>query len=232
MNKYQVLGIIDDGAYGTVYKAKNKDNNEIVAIKKFKSTDDDEAVKKTSLREIKWLRSIKHDNIIQLKEAFKKKGRLFLVFEYWDKNLLNLLENNATGLEPDVMKDYLFQLLVSVEYWHRNGIIHRDVKPENILIVEELKKVKLWDFGFARSLPNRANVELTDYVATRWYRSPELLLKTAYGKAADVWAVGWIMGEMADGEALFPGDSEIDQLFQIQKILGRFPDQLNEEFSK
>ena len=82
MNKYQVLGIIDDGAYGTVYKAKNKENDEIVAIKKFKSTDKDEIVKKTSIREVKCLRSIKHDNIILLKEAFKRKGRLFLVFEY------------------------------------------------------------------------------------------------------------------------------------------------------
>ena len=93
-------------------------------------------------------------------------------------------------------------------------------------------KLKLCDFGFARSLPNKAGVELTDYVATRWYRSPELLLKTVYGKPADMWAVGWIMGEMGDGEALFPGDSEIDQLYQIQKILGRFPDELNEEFSR
>ena len=232
MNKYQVLGIIDDGAYGTVYKAKNKENDEIVAIKKFKSTDEDEAVKKTSIREVKCLRSIKHDNIIQLKEAFKKKGRLFLVFEYWDKNLLNLLEEHQSGIDPELMKNYLYQLLVAIEYWHRNGVIHRDIKPENVLLNEDTKKLKLCDFGFARSIPSKVGVELTDYVATRWYRSPELLLKTAYGKPADMWAVGWIMGEMADGEALFPGDSEIDQLYQIQKILGRFPDELNEEFSR
>lgn len=130
------------------------------------------------------------------------------------------------------MKNYLYQLLVSIEFCHRNGVVHRDIKPENVLILEDSRTLKLCDFGFARTLPSKAGAELTDYVATRWYRPPELLLKAAYGKPADMWAVGCIMGEMADGEALFPGDSEIDQLFQIQKILGKFPEELNEAFSK
>lgn len=82
MNKYEVLGIVNEGAYGIVYKAKNKDTGEYVAIKKFKETDDDEIVRKTTLREVKVLRMIKHPNVVQLKEAFKRKGRLFLVFEY------------------------------------------------------------------------------------------------------------------------------------------------------
>jgi cyclin-dependent kinase-like len=81
-------------------------------------------------------------------------------------------------------------------------------------------------------MPTKPNVELTDYVATRWYRSPELILQPFYGKPADIWAVGCIMGEMADGEALFDGQSEIDQLYKIQKVLGEFPDELNEQFSK
>lgn len=82
MNKYEVLGIVNEGAYGIVYKAKNKETGEYVAIKKFKETDDDEIVRKTTLREVKVLRMIKHPNVVQLKEAFKRKGRLFLVFEY------------------------------------------------------------------------------------------------------------------------------------------------------
>lgn len=82
MNKYEVIGIVNEGAYGIVYKAKNKETNEYVAIKKFKETDDDEIVRKTTLREVKVLRMIKHNNVVQLKEAFKRKGRLFLVFEY------------------------------------------------------------------------------------------------------------------------------------------------------
>lgn len=82
MNKYEVIGIVNEGAYGIVYKAKNKETNEYVAIKKFKETDDDEIVRKTTLREVKVLRMIKHSNVVQLREAFKRKGRLFLVFEY------------------------------------------------------------------------------------------------------------------------------------------------------
>ena len=82
MNKYEVIGIVNEGAYGIVYKAKNKETNEYVAIKKFKETDDDEIVRKTTLREVKVLRMIKHHNVVQLREAFKRKGRLFLVFEY------------------------------------------------------------------------------------------------------------------------------------------------------
>jgi len=112
-------------------------------LNKFKSTDEDEAVRKTSLREVKCLRTIKHDNIIQLKEAFKKKGRLYLVFEFCDKNLLNLLEEFSGGLEPDMMKSNLYQLLISIEYCHRNGVIHRDIKPENVLIIEETNTLKL-----------------------------------------------------------------------------------------
>lgn len=82
MNKYEVIGIVNEGAYGIVYKAKNKETNEYVAIKKFKETDEDEIVRKTTLREVKVLRMIKHPNVVQLREAFKRKGRLFLVFEY------------------------------------------------------------------------------------------------------------------------------------------------------
>ena len=102
---------------------------------------------------------------------------------------------------------------------HENNFIHRDIKPENLLISAD-HKLKLCDFGFARSMPNRPNV-LTDYVATRWYRAPELLLSsTNYGKSVDVWAIACIMGEITDGQPLFPGESDIDQLYVTQCMLG------------
>jgi len=100
-------------------------------------------------------------------------------------------------------------------------VIHRDIKPENLLINPKRKELKICDFGFARVLNSKAGAGLTDYVATRWYRAPELLLSPHYGKEVDIWAAACIMGEITDGEALFPGESEIDQLFCIQKILGK-----------
>lgn len=102
------------------------------------------------------------------------------------------------------------------------NVIHRDIKPENLLITDT-NQLKICDFGFARNLPQQkpgSNQILTDYVATRWYRSPELLLGDKYSKEVDIWAIGCIMGEITDGEPLFPGESEIDQLYVIQKIMG------------
>jgi|TARA_B110000305_G_C19089220_1_gene469967 cyclin-dependent kinase-like len=100
------------------------------------------------------------------------------------------------------------------------NVVHRDIKPENLLI-DPSDNLKLCDFGFARNIPQqRQNPQMTDYVATRWYRSPELLLSDRYSKEVDIWAIGCIMGELTDGEPLFPGESEVDQLFEIQKILG------------
>lgn len=117
------------------------------------------------------------------------------------------------------MRKYIFQLCKALEYCHRNNVLHRDIKPENLLIstysLLSTQVLKLCDFGFARTVPARGAV-LTDYVATRWYRSPELLLgSNSYGPSADVWAIACIMGELTDGQPLFPGESEIDQLYVI-----------------
>jgi cyclin-dependent kinase-like len=227
MNKYQVLGIINEGAYGIVYKAKNKETGEYVAIKKFKETDEDEVVKKTTMREIKVLRMMKHPNIVELHDAFSRKGRLFLIFECCGNNLLEAIEENPSGIDPEKLRQYIYELLKAIEFCHRHNIIHRDIKPENLLLDEETGRLKLCDFGFARSLPSKnKKAKLTDYVATRWYRSAELLLGTNYGKEVDIWAIGCMMGELCDGEPLFPGESEIDQLYHIQKVMGPLPSQL------
>lgn len=142
-------------------------------------------------------------------------NRLYLVFEYVEKNLLEILEENPNGLDLDMVRFYIYQLLKAIEFCHRNNVIHRDIKPENLLIKPKTNELKICDFGFARVLNNKAGMGLTDYVATRWYRAPELLLSNHYGKEVDIWAIGCIMGEIIDGDALFPGESEIDQLFCI-----------------
>lgn len=104
MNKYDILGVVGEGAYGVVLKCRNKENGETVAIKKFKDSDDDELIKKTTLREVKVLRMLKQNNIVQLKEAFRRKGKMYLVFEYVDRNLLELLEENPSGIEVKFVK--------------------------------------------------------------------------------------------------------------------------------
>lgn len=230
MNKYEVLGVVGEGAYGVVLKCRNKESNEVVAIKKFKESEDDEILRKTTLREVKILRMLKHNNIVSLKEAFKRKSKLYLVFEYADKNLLEVLEEQPSGLDPEVVRAYIYQLVLAIHWCHSNSVIHRDIKPENLLINLRTKTLKLCDFGFARVI-SRNNEELTDYVATRWYRAPELLLGSAnYSFGVDMWAIGCILGEVSNGQALFPGDSEVDQLYIIQKVLGPLTPEHQEMF--
>lgn len=227
-SKYEVIGIVGEGAYGIVYKCKNKETGDFVAIKKFKEVED-ELVKKTMSRELKVLQMMKHDNIVEYKEAFKRKGNLFLVFEYVEKNLLEVLQEHPKGLDPGMIKKVIYQLCKAIKYLHDMNVVHRDIKPENLLVdVDE--KLKLCDFGFARTI-KATKEKLTDYVATRWYRSPELLITSGtYGSEVDYWAIGCIMGELADGDPLFPGDNELDQLNVIQKVLGKFPDYMYELF--
>ena len=227
--KYDVLGVVGEGAYGIVYKCRNKETGKYVAIKKFKEIED-KLVQKTMKRELKMLQMLKHDNVVDFQEAFIYKGNLFLVFEYVEKNLLEVLEKSPDGLNPKLIRSFVFQMCKAVHYLHINKMIHRDVKPENLLIDENMN-LKLCDFGFARKInlnEKNNNVDaMTDYVATRWYRSPELLLSNGiYGPEVDYWAIGCIMGELADGNPMFPGENEIDQLDCIIKVLGNLPQEL------
>uniref|UniRef100_A0A8C6U0K9 Cyclin-dependent kinase-like 5 n=1 Tax=Neogobius melanostomus TaxID=47308 RepID=A0A8C6U0K9_9GOBI len=208
MNKFEVLGIVGEGAYGVVLKCRHKVKNE--------------EVKETTLRELKMLRTLKQDNIVELKEAFRRRGKLYLVFEYVEKNMLELLEELPNGVSTEKARSYIHQLIKAIHWCHKHDIVHRDIKPENLLISSE-DVLKLCDFGFARNLSEGTDANYTEYVATRWYRSPELLLGAPYGKAVDMWSVGCILGELSDGQPLFPGESEIDQLFTIQKVLGPLP---------
>jgi cyclin-dependent kinase-like len=180
---------------------------------------------------VKILRMLRHNNIVCLKEAFKRKAKLYLVFEFADKNLLEVLEEQPSGLDPEVVRNYIYQLCLAIHWCHSNSVIHRDIKPENLLINLKTKILKLCDFGFARVISKSGNEDLTDYVATRWYRAPELLLgSTNYSFGVDMWAIGCIMGEISDGQPIFPGDSEVDQLYIIQKILGPLTPEQQELF--
>ncbi|CAG2236174.1 CDKL [Mytilus edulis] len=194
----------------------------MVAVKKFKDSEDNDDVKRTTERELNMLRTLKQENIVELREAFRRRGKLYLVFEYVERNMLELLEDMPNGVPAEKVKTYTYQLCKAIQWCHTQDIIHRDIKPENLLISKN-DTLKLCDFGFARSINAGLVGVYTDYVATRWYRSPELLLGAAYGKPVDIWSIGCILGELSDGQPLFPGESEIDQLYVIQKIMGQLP---------
>ncbi|XP_062372767.1 cyclin-dependent kinase-like 2 isoform X2 [Sardina pilchardus] len=229
MEKYENLGLVGEGSYGMVLKCRNRDTGKIVAVKKFLESEDDKSVKKIALREIKMLKQLRHENLVSLLEVCKRRRRWYLVFEFVDRNLLDELEFHSSGLEKNRCRTYLYQILRALSYCHQHNIIHRDVKPENVLVSQQ-GVVKLCDFGFARTLalPGEA---YTDYVATRWYRAPELLVgDPKYGKAVDIWAVGCLFMEMLSGEPLFPGDSDIDQLYHIIRCIGSLTPRHQEMF--
>ncbi|CAD8192140.1 unnamed protein product [Paramecium octaurelia] len=230
MQKYEVLGIIGKGSYGVVLKGQNKETGEIVAIKQYIGSEEDESIKKTILREVKLLKMLNHDNIVKIKEAFRRKGKLYVVLEYVEKNLLELLEEKPNGLDPELARRFIYQLCLAIAYCHSLEILHRDIKPENLLVSDQMV-LKVCDFGFARLIPQKQG-QLTDYVATRWYRAPELLLGDEYGKGVDIWAIGCIMAELTDGQPLFQGQTEMDQLYLICKLLGPLTSEQKEAFLK
>ncbi|RVE48031.1 hypothetical protein evm_007343 [Chilo suppressalis] len=220
MDKYEQLAVVGEGSYGVVLKCRRRDNGQLVAIKKFLETEDDAAVRKMALREIRMLKKLRHDHLVNMIEVFRRKRRFYLVFEYLDHTLLDELEASPGGLGEDKAKKHLYQLLKGIDYCHQNSIIHRDVKPENVL-VSNAGVVKLCDLGFARALAAPGE-PYTEYVATRWYRAPELLVaEHRYGPEVDIWAIGCLFAEMLTGDPLFPGDSDIDQLALIIKTVGK-----------
>eukprot|EP01147_Barroeca_monosierra_P009263 gene9263-10372_t len=231
MEKYEKLSKIGEGSYGAVIKCRHKDTGKIVAIKKFLETEDDPQIRKIALREVRMLKSLKHGNLVHLQEVFRRKRKLHLVFEYIDHTLLDELDANPRGLDEVHIKKITFQMLKALEYCHANNIVHRDVKPENILISKE-GIVKLCDFGFARTLGGPGAI-YTEYVATRWYRAPELLVgDTQYGSKVDVWALGCVFAEMLTGNPLWPGKSDIDQLYHIIQTFGKLSPRHVQVFSK
>ncbi|KAF7256574.1 hypothetical protein EG68_06665 [Paragonimus skrjabini miyazakii] len=222
MDRYEKLTRIGEGAYGVVFKCRHRDTGDIVAIKKFTDSEEDPVIHRIAMREIRTLKQLKHPNLINLIEVFKRKRRLHLVFQYVDHTLLHELEQHTNGLDRLQIRKLTWQLLQAVYFCHAHNCIHRDVKPENILITKT-GQLKLCDFGFARLLTGPGD-EYTDYVATRWYRAPELLVgDTQYGPPVDVWAIGCVVAEMMTGMPLWPGRSDLDQLHLITRTLGTFP---------
>ncbi|KAF8750461.1 Pkinase protein [Rhizoctonia solani] len=246
MENYAKLEKVGEGTYGVVYKARDINTGRIVALKKIRLEAEDEGVPSTAIREISLLKELKDDNVVALLDIVHADSKLYLVFEFLDMDLKRYIfvrfsnkpqyyhvyppniprymetvnsKNGNRGLDKQLIKKFTYQLLAGLRYCHGHRILHRDLKPQNLTDTDE--NLKLADFGLARAfgIPLRT---YTHEVVTLWYRSPEVLLGSRhYSTAIDMWSVGCIVAEMVmHGQPLFPGDSEIDQIFKIFRLLG------------
>jgi len=211
MENYVRTEKIGEGTYGVVYKAKDKTTGDIVALKKIRLEAEDEGVPSTAIREISLLKELQHANIVTLRDVIHVAAKLFLVFDFVDKDLKKYMDAIKGKMHPMLVKSYLYQLIRGMAFCHAHRVLHRDLKPQNLLIDKE-GNLKIADFGLARAfgIPIRTYT----HVVTLWYRAPEILLGgKQYGTAVDTWSIGCIFAEMQNKTPLFPGDSEIDELF-------------------
>uniref|UniRef100_A0ABD2XLF7 non-specific serine/threonine protein kinase n=1 Tax=Trichogramma kaykai TaxID=54128 RepID=A0ABD2XLF7_9HYME len=217
MNRYIQLNQLGDGTFGSVVLGERIDTGERVAIKRMKRKyySWEEAM---NLREVKSLKKLSHANVVKLKEVIRENDVLYFVFEYMKENLYQLMKDRDKLFPESTIKNMVFQVLQGLAFMHKHGFFHRDMKPENLLCMGP-ELVKIADFGLAREI--RSRPPYTDYVSTRWYRAPEVLLhSTSYNSPIDVWAVGCIMAELYTFRPLFPGKSEIDEIFKICSVIG------------
>jgi len=220
---------LGEGTYGVVYKALNEETNRYVALKSIRLDSVDEGVPCTAIREIGLLIELDHPNIVKLEEIISEDTSLTLVFEMCDLDLKKYIDKCHGFIRPIVIKSFLFQLLKGVAFCHDMHILHRDIKPQNLLINLENLELKIADFGLARAftVPSRS---YSSEVVTLWYRPPDVLLGSHnYTTSIDMWSIGCVFAEMATGKPLFPGRSTEDQLIKIFKIMGTptsedFPD--------
>ncbi len=213
--------VVGSGTYGKVFKAIHVYTKSLVALKKIRMEGERDGFPVTAVREIKLLQSLKHHNIVNLQEVMVEKNDCFMVFEYLSHDLTGLLNHPTFKLEPAHKKHLAKQLFEGLDYLHRRGVLHRDIKAANILVSSE-GQLKLADFGLARFYAKRRQLDYTNRVITIWYRSPELLLgETQYGPAVDIWSAACVLVEIFTRHAIFPGDGgEISQLEKIYAILG------------
>ncbi len=243
--KYTAVQLLGKGTYGSVYRAIHSDTKEVIAIKIIKLDVESEGVPSTALREIAILKKTNHINIVRIKELQLCDTKIEVGLEYMPMDLRSFIEQNRKDTlkyNSKTIKIIMYQILKGIEFLHSKKILHRDLKPHNVLINDKTLETKIADFGLSRvyTIPLRA---YTKEVLTLWYRAPELMLGlNQYSIGLDMWSIGCIMAEMYNYKPLFGGDSEIDQLYRIFKVFGTpddeklpgykfFPD-MNKDFPK
>jgi len=229
MDQYEKLEKIGEGTYGKVYKAKDINSGKLVALKKTRLEMEEEGVPSTTLREISLLQMLNESNhIVKLLSVEhteeNNKPCLYLVFEYLDTDLKKWMDRNGKGpahpLPKHIIKNLLYQLIKGLAHCHKHGVLHRDLKPQNLLVDNSNLCLKIADLGLGRafSIPVKS---YTHEIVTLWYRAPEVLLgSTHYSTPVDTWSVGCIFAELVRKQPLFPGDCELQQLLHIFKLLG------------
>ncbi|KAL1311917.1 hypothetical protein HN51_038595 [Arachis hypogaea] len=226
---FEKLEKVGEGTYGKVYRARDKATGKIVALKKTRLHEDEEGVPPTTLREVSILRMLSRDphvvRLMDVKQGQNKEGKtvLYLVFEYMDTDLKKFIRSfrqSSQFIPPKTVKSLMYQLCKGVAFCHGHGILHRDLKPHNLLMDRSTMMLKIADLGLARAFTVPIK-KYTHEILTLWYRAPEVLLgATHYSMAVDMWSVGCIFAELVAKQALFPGDSELQQLLHIFRLLG------------
>eukprot|EP00755_Sulcionema_specki_P012317 Sspe_Gene.51101::Locus_28393_Transcript_1_1_Confidence_1.000_Length_1214::g.51101::m.51101/K02206/CDK2; cyclin-dependent kinase 2 len=217
-SRYKLETKLGEGTYGVVYKGTDLSTGKAIAMKKIRLETEDEGVPSTALREISILKELHHPNIVRLIDVISLPNKLHLVFEFCDSDLKQLMNSTRQPIQGRTLKSFMYQLLNGTAYCHTQRIVHRDLKPQNLLVSG--KTLKLADFGLARAfqIPVPA---YTHEVVTLWYRAPEILMGSKeYSPGVDTWSIGCIFVEMARRQPLFPGDCEIDELYNIFRLLG------------
>ncbi|PKU87953.1 mitogen-activated protein kinase 5 [Dendrobium catenatum] len=213
---------IGRGAYGIVCSVMNSENGEMVAIKKIANAFDNHMDSKRTLREIKLLKHLDHENVIGIRDVIPPPIRdafndVYIATELMDTDLHQIIRSNQE-LSEEHCQYFLYQILRGLKYIHSANVIHRDLKPSNLLVNANCD-LKICDFGLAR--PTSENDMMTEYVVTRWYRAPELLLNsTDYTAAIDIWSVGCIFMELMNRRTLFPGRDHMHQMRLITELIG------------
>lgn len=241
-SSFQQLEKLGEGTYATVrllvqhlrcsqltatqvFKGRNGQTGAFVALKEI-HLDSEEGTPSTAIREISLMKELKHENIVSLYDVIHTENKLMLVFEYMDKDLKKYMDSyqspngGARGaLDHATIKSFMWQLVRGIAFCHDNRVLHRDLKPQNLLINNQ-GQLKLADFGLARAFGIPVNT-FSNEVVTLWYRAPDVLLGSrTYNTSIDIWSAGCIMAEMFTGRPLFPGTTNEDQLLKIFRLMG------------
>lgn len=219
MSKYSKDRKVGEGTYAVVYLGKQVSDGRKIAIKEIKTSLFKDGLDMSALREVKYLQELKHPNVIELIDVFLATNNLNLVLEFLPCDLEVLIKNTSVVFKPSDIKSWLLMTLRGIHHCHRNFILHRDLKPNNLLLAPD-GELKIADFGLARSLGN-ANEDLTSNVVTRWYRAPELLFGAKhYTEAVDMWSIGIIFAELMLRTPYLPGRDDLDQVDVTFRALG------------